>query len=27
LGSFADSFQATVPMHGAVLLKIGTPKP
>jgi alpha-galactosidase len=27
LGSFAESFQATVPMHGAVLLKIGTPKP
>jgi alpha-galactosidase len=25
LGAFADKFSATVPRHGAVLLKIGKP--
>jgi alpha-galactosidase len=27
LGRFTERFQATVPVHGAVLLKIGTPRP
>jgi alpha-galactosidase len=27
LGAFADRFQATVPVHGVVLVKIGNPRP
>ncbi len=27
LGTFADSFTAVVPRHGAVMIKVGTPKP